>query len=156
MTEPTLVERELTVDIRYRLTDAETGKELDSNAAGEALSYVHGFGQILPGLEKALEQRSVGDDLAITVPAEEGYGPYHDELVMQVPRSQFGFDVTVGKVVQAQMPDGRSHYLLIAKVTDTEATLDGNHPLAGRALHFDVKIEAVREATPEELEKARS
>jgi len=156
MTEPTQISRELTVDIRYRLTDAETGKELDSNAAGEPLSYVHGHGQILPGLEKALEQRTVGEELAIAVPAEEGYGPYHDELVMQVPRSQFGFDVAAGKVVQAQMPDGRSHYLLVTEVSDNEVTLDGNHPLAGRALHFDVKVEGVREATTEELEKARA
>jgi FKBP-type peptidyl-prolyl cis-trans isomerase SlyD len=151
-----LIGKDCLVEISYQLSDAETGTTLDSSTAGEPLTYVHGRGQLLPGLEQALEDRSAGDELSITVPASEGYGEHHPEMVMTVPRDRLGFDIREGGVVQAQLPDGRSHYLMIVDIQEDQVILDGNHPLAGRSLHFDVTVEGVREATPEEVKEAES
>jgi FKBP-type peptidyl-prolyl cis-trans isomerase SlyD len=148
------IARDCLVTINYRLSDAETGTDLDASPADEPLGYVHGRGQLLPGLENALAERGVGDAVDITVPANEAYGEHREEMVMKVPRSQFGFDAQVGGVVQAQLPDGRSHHLMIVDVQDDGVTLDGNHPLAGRSLHFQVTVEGVRPATPEEIAEA--
>ena len=151
MQEQIKIEQDRMVAIRYRLTDAETGAELDDNTTGDALSYLHGHGHILPGLETALADKASGEQLTITVDADQGYGPHRSEMVMEVPRDRFGFEVEVGSVIQAEAPDGRSHYLMVVGVSDEKVTVDGNHPLAGRSLHFEVSVESVREATEEEL-----
>jgi FKBP-type peptidyl-prolyl cis-trans isomerase SlyD len=150
----TKVAKDRMIAISYRLRDVD-GEEIDSTGSDEPLSYVHGHSQILPGLENALQDRMAGDEVSIDVAAEDGYGPHREELVVEVPRAQFGFEPRPGMVVQAQLPDGRAHHLLIVGVSEDSVTLDGNHPLAGRALHFDVTVESVREATEAELDEAR-
>lgn len=146
----TRVENDRVVVLEYRLTD-EQGREFDSSSSGSPITYIHGRGQILPGLEAELGGREVGDEATITVAPEAGFGPRHDELVVEVARSQFSFEIAAGSVVQAQLPDGRSQYLQVLEVTDESVTLDGNHPLAGRTLYFEVRVEDVREATADEL-----
>lgn len=148
------IENGCVVEVYYRLLD-ENGIEVDSSEESEPLSYVHGMGQILPGLEKELEGRVAGDEATIIVNPEDGFGPHREEFVFSVPRSQFGFAVEPGAVVEAQLPDNRSRYLQVIEVSDDSVMLDGNHPMAGKTLHFEVTVSSVREATPEELEPDR-
>ena len=140
------------VSFHYSLTDDE-GKTLDSSSGGEPLAYLHGAGNIIPGLEKALEGKSVGDTLVVPVSAEEGYGEVQQELIQEVPKTAFqGVDaIEVGMQFEAQTSQGGAVPVTVTAVTDDMVTVDGNHPLAGVNLNFDVSIEAVREATEEEI-----
>ena len=141
------------VSFHYRLTDNQ-GQEIDSSAGQDPLAYLHGAGNIIPGLEKALEGKSVGDQMVVEVSAEEGYGPVQKELIQEVPRSSFqGVDsIEVGMQFEAQTGQGGAVPVTVTLVTDETVTVDGNHPLAGKDLNFDVTIADVREATAEELE----
>ena len=118
------------------------------------MAYLHGAGNIIPGLEKALTGKSVGDQMVVEVSAEEGYGPVQKELIQEVPRSSFqGVDsIEVGMQFEAQTGQGGAVPVTVTLVTDETVTVDGNHPLAGKDLNFDVTIADVREATAEELE----
>lgn len=136
--------------IHYQLFDA-SGQKIDASEDNEPLAYVHGHGQIIPGLEKALEGSMAGHEAKVEVTPEEGYGPHIAERVVDVPRSNFEFEPEIGSVVQAQMPDGRSQFLQVTDLKPDAVTLDGNHPLAGKDLKFDVKVESFRPATEEEL-----
>ncbi len=138
------------VVLQYRMTD-ETGTEIDSSQDSGPISYLHGHGQILPGLEEGLTGREAGDSFTVEVPAGEGFGDHHAELVIEVPRDRFEFEPDLGGVVSAQHPDGRVQHLKILEVSDETVTLDGNHPLAGKGLVFEVTVDSVRQATPEEI-----
>jgi FKBP-type peptidyl-prolyl cis-trans isomerase SlyD len=134
----------------YELFD-EQGTLLDSSAE-EPLAYIHGVGQIVPGLERALEGKAEGEAVSVVVPPDEGYGDRDEELILTVSRAQFErpTDVVVGLQVHVNGPDGDS----VARVTaiaGDEVTLDANHPLAGKTLSFSVTIRGVRDATKEEL-----
>lgn len=139
------------VTIHYTLKD-DTGEVLDHSEPGEPLAYLHGHGNLISGLEKELSGKSAGDSLTVTVPAAEGYGEYDDNLVQSVPRRALrGIkDVKVGMRLHAQTAEG-PRAVTVTKVLGDMVTLDGNHPLAGKSLHFDVQIEAVRPASEEEL-----
>lgn len=141
------------VSFHYTLTD-EQGQEIDSSAGQDPLAYLHGAGNIIPGLEKALEGKSIGDQLNVEVSAEEGYGPVQHELIQDVPRSSFqGVEsIEVGMQFEAQTGQGGSVPVTVTAVTDETVTVDGNHPLAGKNLNFDVTIADIREASAEELE----
>lgn len=141
------------VSFDYTLTDPE-GKVLDKSEGRGPLTYLHGAGGIIPGLESALEGRSSGDALKVTIDPEKAYGVRDERAVQTAPRSQFppGQMIMVGQQMQAHGPNGRQFNVRVTKVTDTEITVDANHPLAGVPLTFDVKIVAVRAATPEELQ----
>ncbi len=141
------------VAINYRLT--VDGNEVDSTAGREPMSYLHGHGNIIPGLESALEGRQIGDEVAVELGPDEGYGQRDDERMVQVARDQLGFEPEVGAVVRAQLPDGREQHLMIAEVDGDQVTLDGNHPLAGETLHFEVSIDSVRDASSHELAKGQ-
>jgi FKBP-type peptidyl-prolyl cis-trans isomerase SlyD len=145
------VAKDRVVAINYRLT--VEGSEVDSSHGRGPLNYLHGHANIVAGLERALEGRAVGDEVELDVPPDAGYGSRDEERLVQVTRDQLGFDPEVGTVVRAQLPDGREQHLMIAEVEGDQITLDGNHPLAGETLHFEVSIDSIREATPEELEK---
>jgi len=140
------------VRFHYALTD-DQGQQLDSSAGQEPLAYLHGAGNIIPGLEKALEGKTAGDKLSVAVSAEEGYGPVQTDLIQDVPRSSFqGIDtIEIGMQFEAQTGQGGSVPVTVIAVTDETVTVDGNHPLAGKGLNFDVTIEDVREASEEEL-----
>jgi len=140
------------VSIHYTLTNAE-GETLDSSNGQDPLAYLHGAGNIIPGLENALVGKTVGDSLQVTVEPEEGYGPVRDELVQDVDRSAFSGieDIQTGMQFMAQTPWGEQP-VTVVKVEGDSITLDGNHPLAGQTLTFDVEVVEIRDATDEEVE----
>lgn len=140
------------VSFHYKLTD-DDGINIDSSEGKEPLGYLHGAGNIIPGLEKALEGKKVGDSLTVAVTAAEGYGEVQKELIQEVPREAFqGIDtIELGMQFEAQTGQGGTVPVTVVAVTDELVTVDGNHPLAGRNLNFDVTIEEVRKASEEEL-----
>jgi FKBP-type peptidyl-prolyl cis-trans isomerase SlyD len=139
------------VTIHYTLKD-DADKVIDSSAAGEPLAYLHGHGNIIPGLERELAGKNVGDRLQVRVPAAEGYGEYDRALVQQVPRRALRDigNLKVGMRLQAGTQHGHQA-VTVTRIAGDMVTVDGNHPLAGQNLHFDVEITAVRAATEEEL-----
>lgn len=139
------------VSIHYTLKD-DAGTVLDRSAPEEPLAYLHGRGNIIPGLEKELDGKNVGDALTVTIAPADGYGEHDNRLVQSVPRQtlQGIKDIKPGMRLQAQTSEG-ARAVTVTKVLDDTVTLDANHPLAGKSLHFDVRIENVRPATEEEL-----
>ena len=141
------------VSIEYHLTDP-AGVVLDSSRGREPLNYLHGAGNIIPGLESALTGKSVDDQLIVHIEPKLAYGEKNPAMVQAVPRAAFkGVDpITPGMQFQSQGPNGQVQVVTVLKVDDAEVTIDVNHPLAGVTLTFDVTIKAVRNATAEELE----
>lgn len=141
------------VAIHYTLTDEE-GQELDSSRNADPLTYVHGVQGLIPGLERELEGREAGDQFETTVQPAEAYGEVNPELVQDVPLEVLdGIEnLHVGMALQSKAPDGSVQNLRVDAIGDDTATLNANHPLAGAVLKFDVSVESVREATPEEVE----
>jgi FKBP-type peptidyl-prolyl cis-trans isomerase SlyD len=139
------------VSIAYTLKD-DNDQLLDSTSASEPLEYLHGYENIIPGLERALEGKSQGDKFSVKVPAADAYGLRDDKLVTTVPLDRFDGADTVeeGMQFEAQAPDGY-RLVTVTKVDGEQVTIDGNHALAGLDLNFDVTIAAVREANAEEL-----
>lgn len=140
------------VSFHYTLTN-DAGETLDSSAGRDPLAYLHGCGNIIPGLEKELAGKAAGAKLKVSVNPAEGYGLRDESLVQVVPRAAFGGapDLEPGMQFQASTPEG-IRVVTIVKVAGDDITLDGNHPLAGETLHFDVEITEVRAASKEELE----
>ncbi len=139
------------VYIHYILTD-DSGETLDRSEKESPLAYLHGAGNIIPGLEKALSGRSRGDKLAVTITPEDGYGVRDDALVQQVPRRLFNGipDLQVGMQLRADSDHG-PRVVTVTKILGDMVTIDANHSLAGQTLHFDVEIADVRAATEEEM-----
>ncbi len=147
-----LIAQDKVVLIHYTLTN-DAGKVIDSSSGGEPLAYLHGQGNIISGLEKALDGRQAGDKLNVRVEPADGYGVRDDELVQQVPRRQFGgANLKPGMQFHAQSPQGHARVVTVTRVVGDMVTVDGNHPLAGEVLNFDVEVAEVRDATQEELE----
>jgi FKBP-type peptidyl-prolyl cis-trans isomerase SlyD len=146
-----LVARDTVVTIHYTLKN-DAGEVLDSSAGGEPLAYIHGGGNIIVGLEEALEGKTAGDRIAVAIPAAKAYGEHDHALVQQVPRRAFqsGGDVKAGMRFTAQTEHG-PRQVVVTRVAGDMVTVDGNHPLAGQALNFDVEIAQVRAASEEEL-----
>lgn len=139
------------VEIEYTLTD-EQGTVLDTSKGNEPLAYLHGSKNIIPGLEKELEGKAKGDEVKVTVPPKEAYGEYMDVLVNKVDKTELSSipNLQVGLQLQAQTDKGVQVFT-VTEINDDKVTLDGNHPLAGKTLNFDVKVANVRQATPEEI-----
>jgi len=139
------------VTIHYTLKD-DAGEVIDSSREGDPIAYLHGHGNLVPGLERELEGKSTGDKVNVSVTPEHGYGDYDKQLVQQVPRRalQGIANVRVGMRLQAQTPEG-PRAVVITRLVGDMVTIDGNHPLAGKNLNFDVEVTDVREATEEEL-----
>lgn len=140
------------VSIHYTLKNND-GEILDASAADDPLSYIHGTGSIVPGLEKQLTGKLAGNEFSVSVGPAEAYGERSETLVQQVPRSAFkGVDeIEEGMQFQARSASGET-LITVTGVEGDQVTVDGNHPLAGETLNFDVKVESVRDATAEELE----
>lgn len=138
------------VSIDYRLTD-NSGVVLDQSGK-EPLSYLHGRGNIIAGLEEALEGKSPGDTLSVTVAPEKAYGVRDESKVMSVAREEMQGvgEVKVGMQFQIQTPSGPT-LVTVAAVNESTVKLDGNHPLSGTTLNFDVTVQDIREASAEEL-----
>ncbi|MBU3069602.1 peptidylprolyl isomerase [Aestuariicella sp. G3-2] len=137
--------------IHYTLKN-DQGEVLDSSEGQEPLAYLQGFQNLVPGLENALEGKTAGDKISVVVSPEEGYGDKNPELIQELPRDMFGGidNIEVGMAFHAETAAGQQ----VVEVIDIEGdtiTIDGNHPLAGVDLHFDVEVLEVRDATEEEL-----
>lgn len=137
---------------RYTLTN-DAGEVLDSSEGREPLTYLHGAGNIVPGLEREMAGHVAGDKYNVDVAPEDGYGTYVNELVQVVPRSSFDGvnDLAVGMQFQAQTQQGPVA-VVITEIEGDEVTVDGNHPLAGETLHFAIEIVDVRAASEEETQ----
>ena len=145
------VTRDSIVTIHYTLRD-DAGTIIDSSTSGEPLAYLHGHGNLVPGLERELAGKNAGAKLSVKLAAADGYGEYDKQLVQRVPlRSLRGIsDLKVGMRLQAQTQQG-PRAVTVTHIAGDMVTLDGNHPLAGKNLNFEIEITAVRAATQEEL-----
>lgn len=142
-----LVQKNAVVSFHYTLRDNE-GNTLDSSEGHEAFAYIQGGQQIVPGLEQQMEGKKSGDKFVAVVTPEMGYGEFNKELLQRVPLDRFGGN----KVEEGMQFQAGDHGIFTVKeVADGHALLDGNHPLAGVTLNFDVEITDVREATADEL-----
>jgi FKBP-type peptidyl-prolyl cis-trans isomerase SlyD len=138
------------ISFHYTLTDS-TGKTLDSSSGSEPLTFLEGAGQIIPGLEAELRTMAVGQKKNVTIEAKDAYGEKDAANIAEVPLDQMPTrEIKAGDQFRAGQ-DAHAPVVTVTKVTETHVTLDGNHPLAGKDLTFDVEIAAVRKATKEEL-----
>lgn len=146
------VSEKTVVSFDYTLTDP-SGKELDSSKGRGPLAYLHGTKGIIPGLEEQMTGRSIGESFRVTIESARAYGPHNPSLTQSVPRSNFPPNqmLLVGQEFQAKGPNGQPFHVRIAALDGDNVIVDGNHPLAGVDLTFDVKIVDVREATEEEI-----
>lgn len=140
------------VTLNYTLTN-DQGEILDESQDGSFL-YMHGAGGIIPGLEGQLEGKSAGDTFTAHIEPADGYGERDDSMVQVVPRDMFDKEhpIEEGTQFHAESPEGDMLTVTVTKVEGDDITVDGNHPLAGIALNFDVKIADIREASAEEIE----
>ncbi|MBI3960408.1 MAG: peptidylprolyl isomerase [Chloroflexi bacterium] len=140
------------VAFAYTLTE-DDGEVIDSAGVQEPLVYLHGYGQLIAGMENALGGREAGDRFSITLPPEEAYGVYDENLSGALPRSAFhGVDeVEVGMQFQMEFPGGL-RAVTVSAVDARHVTVDGNHPLAGETLHFDIEVVSIRAASQDEIE----
>lgn len=146
------ISEQCVASFHYTLTDS-SGKVLDSSAGQEPLSYLHGSGNIIPGLEKALLGKTIGDKFNVSIPASEAYGLRDDSMVQELPSNMFeGIDkIEEGMEFHAETEHGLQ-VVTVTKVVGDNITIDGNHPLAGVDLTFDVEVTGIRAATEEEIE----
>ena len=136
--------------IEYTVKNSK-GEVVDSNKGGAPLEFIAGKGQIIPGLEKEIETMNAGEEKTVTVPANEAYGEYNEEMIQEVPRDQFeGIELQKGMTLYGQTPDGQTIAVTVKDFDDQKVIIDYNHPLAGEDLTFDVKVITKREATPDE------
>jgi len=148
----TVVAEKRVVSIQYTLTNPE-GETIDASEPGDPLRYLHGAGNIVPGLERELEGKTVGDELEVVVQPEDGYGEASPNGPQAIPREAFeGVEPEPGMSFVAEDDDGNQLHLWILDVDDEQVIVTPDHPLAGVTLHFAIKIEEVRDATAEELD----
>lgn len=146
------IEKNKVATIEYTLKN-DNGDVLDTSDGRDPMAYIQGVGNLIPGLEEELEGKAAGDEIQVSIPPEKAYGVRNDDLVQVVERSVFqGVDnLQVGMQFQAQSDQG-TQVIWITKIEGDDVTIDGNHPLAGENLNFDVKVVEVREASDEELD----
>lgn len=139
--------------IHYTLRN-EAKEVLDSSSGSDPLPYLHGHGNIITGLEGALEGRKEGEKISVTVEPQQGYGEYDARLLREIERSRFPEDAAleVGSSFAASGPDGESIEIRVIELKGDNVVIDGNHPLAGVKLFFEVEVVTIREATPSEIE----
>ena len=135
------------VSIHYTLKN-DAGSVLDSSEGRDPLNYLHGHGNIIGGLESALEGKASGEKLDVQIAPEDGYGVRDDNLLQSVPRTQFDPDQKIEPGMQFQ---AGQQIVTVTEVSDDSVTVDGNHPLAGETLHFSVSVEEIRDASEEEI-----
>jgi FKBP-type peptidyl-prolyl cis-trans isomerase SlyD len=129
-------------------------KVIDSSAGGDPLEYLHGAANIIPGLEREMDGMSVGESKNVVVSAEDGYGEADEEAFLEAPRSEFPEDMPLQPGIEMELtgPDGNPMYARVESVEGEMVVLNMNHPLAGKELHFDVKVVGLRDATEEEMD----
>ncbi len=146
------IENDKVVSIHYTLKDTD-GNVIESSIDKDPMSYLHGHGNIIPGLENALTGKTEGDELSVTVEPSEGYGEYDESRVQRIPVKRLGVEsrkLKPGMMLQLKTQRG-PQMARIKKVGRFVVDLDVNHPMAGRTLVFEVTVQSVRDATKEEL-----
>lgn len=130
-----------TVKIHYTGT-LDDGTQFDSSSGRQPLEFTLGSGQVIDGFDKAVEGMAVGESRTVNIPAEKAYGPRNEQMVQDVPRDALpeGLEPQVGMALQAKGNEGQVHNLTVTAVNDASITVDGNHPLAGQALNFDIEL----------------
>ncbi len=147
-------EKNKVVSFHYHLTD-EGGTKIDSSHdRNEALTILFGHGQIIPGLEQAMEGHESGDKFDVRVPPEQGYGERRDDFTQRVPKKYFrdADHLKPGDATVLSVQGGGYRQVVVLKVGSSVIDVDLNHPMAGKTLTFDVEVTDVRDATPEEIE----
>lgn len=146
------VEKNKVVSIDYTLTN-DAGDVLDTSEGRGPLTYLHGNGNLIPGMERGIEGKNAGESAKLTIPPGEGYGERDEKMVQAVPRKAFpaGADIKPGTQFQGRTPEG-ARVVTVVGVQGDDVMIDANHPLAGQTLHFDVTVTGVRDATAEEIE----
>lgn len=147
------VNNDSVVTIAYTLRNRE-GAVLDSSEENGSIAYLHGHQNIVPGLEKALVGKTVGDTIDAEIAPDEAYGERREDLVFSVPRDRLPQEeeLVEGMQFRAQVADGQDLVVTLVDLKKDEVTLDGNHPLAGETLLFNVEVQDIRAATPEEID----
>ena len=151
------IEADRVVKLAYRITDKE-GRVLDERTPEHSYEYLHGRGQIVAPVERRLEGKTAGYTAEISVSPREAYGEYQNSLVAELPRSQFpkNIEIKVGMKFSTQNKDGQTIPIRVTAIDGETVTVDGNHPLAGIDLMFDLRVLDVREATADEIESGRA
>ncbi|MGL4982466.1 MAG: FKBP-type peptidyl-prolyl cis-trans isomerase [Treponemataceae bacterium] len=146
-----IIEKNKVVTLEYTLTD-EKNEILDSSKDLGALDYLHGYKNIICGLEKALEGKKVGDSFKVEIEPEDGYGMVQENLIVDIPRTQFDSEtkIEVGMQFEAQNDSG-VQVVTVVDVSDDTVKINANHPLAGEKLFFDVEVINIRDATEKEI-----
>ena len=146
------IKNECVVAIHYTLTNSE-GRELDSSG-NKPLVYLHGSGNLIKGLEQELDGRAAGDSFKTVIEPALAYGEVDARLIQDIPRTLVANieNLHVGMMLQSRSEDDHLQQLIVDEIGDDTVKLNANHPLAGVTLHFDVTIDSIREATPEEIE----
>lgn len=145
------IENNMVVSLEYELRDKATSEIIDSNVGEAALEFMTGRNHIIPGLESEILKLNVSDSAQVLVAAKDGYGEFDEAAIQQVPIEQFaGIELQEGMPLYGQAEDGSTIQVTIKAFNDKEATVDYNHPLAGKDLMFDIKILGVREPSAEE------
>ena len=150
------IEKDKVVTINYTLK-GDDGNIIDSSENGSPLQYIHGNGYLLPKLEDELLGKKPGDSFNVVLEAKDGYGEYNEDLVVDVPRDSFDTTVEIetGMQFQAETEEG-PQIVTVKKISDDTITIDGNHELAGKRLHFAIEVLDVRNASEEELSGAEA
>lgn len=143
--------KDTVVSFHYKLSDPK-GAVLEESTAGDPLMYLHGYQQIIPGLENALLNKKVGDKFDVVIEPAQGYGEYQAEMVIPIPRNQFKNekDLKVGAVFELSDEQGQAVLARVSAIEKDTVIVDANHPMAGKTLHFAVEVSSIREATAEE------
>ncbi len=146
------IQKNHVVSIDYTLKNDE-GKVLDTSSGRDPMTYLHGVGMLIPGMENALEGKSEGDDFSISIAPADAYGDRNDSLLHKVERKELAHlpDLELGMELQVKTNDGSPLVMTIVDLSDETVVLDGNHPLAGMTLNFAIQVRNIREATQEEI-----
>lgn len=137
-----MIENGNVVDVHYtgKLTD---GSVFDSSEGREPLKFQVGSGQIIPGFENAIMGKNVGDKVTITIEPSEAYGEQREDLFVKIPNDKLPGEVEVGQILEATSEDGRSSQVLVHEIHEDHVIINGNHPLAGKELVFDIEVVSV-------------
>jgi FKBP-type peptidyl-prolyl cis-trans isomerase SlyD len=142
----TVIQTGSDVAFDYTLTD-ESGTVIDSSKGKQPMHYIHGQGQIIPGLEKELAGMAVGGEKKVTVKPEDGYGPINPQAFQEIPKEKLPADaLKVGTMLMAQGPQGQGVPVRVHEIKENTVIMDFNHPLAGKTLSFDIKITDIKSA----------
>lgn len=145
------IEEGRVVQLSYRIVD-QNGRVLDERTPEQPYEYIHGHSQVVPPVERAVHGRTAGFTCEVSVAPRDAYGDYNPGLVIDIPRSNFpsSVEVKVGMKFNTTDPEGRTLAVRVIEAGESVITVDGNHPLAGLDLIFEVKVLNVREASPAE------